>query len=213
MTFNDGRGSSSEEKRFSGRLAAEEPLILGIETSCDETGIGIVRGHTLLADAVASSVDAHARYGGVVPEVASRAHLEAMVPTMQRALDTAGVTQAVADFLSRFSAAEKSGSADSILAMYTPDARLDVQGMPAIDGRAALDAVIRPMAASRTITDMKLMPNETAVVSNELVLQGGTFAETYVEKKKTSVAPSRPPTNTSGLLRLIPCLTMSLSGA
>jgi len=68
-----------------------EPLVLGIETSCDETGIGIVRGHTLLADAVASSVDEHARFGGVVPEVASRAHLEAMVPTMQRALDTAGV--------------------------------------------------------------------------------------------------------------------------
>jgi N6-L-threonylcarbamoyladenine synthase len=69
-----------------------EPLVLGIETSCDETGVGIVRGHTLLADAVASSVDDHARFGGVVPEVASRAHLEAMVPTMRRALDTAGVT-------------------------------------------------------------------------------------------------------------------------
>jgi N6-L-threonylcarbamoyladenine synthase len=69
-----------------------EPLVLGIETSCDETGIGIVRGTTLLADAVASSVDAHARFGGVVPEVASRAHVEAMVPTMQRALDTAGVS-------------------------------------------------------------------------------------------------------------------------
>lgn len=47
------------------------PLVLGIETSCDETGVGIVRGHTLLADAVASSVDEHARFGGVVPEVAS----------------------------------------------------------------------------------------------------------------------------------------------
>ena len=56
------------------------PLVLGIETSCDETGIGLVRGHELLADAVASSVDEHARFGGVVPEVASRAHLEAMVP-------------------------------------------------------------------------------------------------------------------------------------
>ena len=56
------------------------PLVLGIETSCDETGVGIVRGHTLLADAVASSVEEHARFGGVVPEVASRAHLEAMVP-------------------------------------------------------------------------------------------------------------------------------------
>jgi N6-L-threonylcarbamoyladenine synthase len=68
-----------------------EPLVLGIETSCDETGIGIVRGTTLLADAVASSVDIHARFGGVVPEVASRAHLEAMLPTMRRALDDAGV--------------------------------------------------------------------------------------------------------------------------
>jgi N6-L-threonylcarbamoyladenine synthase len=72
-------------------MSSAGPLVLGIETSCDETGVGIVRGNTLLADVVASSVDEHARYGGVVPEVASRAHLEAIVPTMQRALDTAGV--------------------------------------------------------------------------------------------------------------------------
>ncbi len=69
----------------------DAPLILGIETSCDETGVGIVRGRELLADAVASSVDEHARFGGVVPEVASRAHLEAMVPTIERACDTAGI--------------------------------------------------------------------------------------------------------------------------
>lgn len=68
-----------------------EPLVLGIETSCDETGVGIVRGHTLLADAVATSVEEHARFGGVVPEVASRAHLQAMVPTIERACETAGV--------------------------------------------------------------------------------------------------------------------------
>jgi len=74
-----------------------EPLILGIETSCDETGVGIVRGHTLLADALASSVDIHARFGGVVPEVASRAHLEAIVPAMHRALAEAGVTLADVD--------------------------------------------------------------------------------------------------------------------
>ncbi|OEU85279.1 O-sialoglycoprotein endopeptidase [Streptomyces abyssalis] len=71
---------------------ADEPLVLGIETSCDETGVGIVRGHTLLADAIASSVDEHARFGGVVPEVASRAHLEAMVPTIERALREARVS-------------------------------------------------------------------------------------------------------------------------
>ncbi|MGC4787355.1 tRNA (adenosine(37)-N6)-threonylcarbamoyltransferase complex transferase subunit TsaD [Micromonospora sp. DT178] len=75
----------------------DEPLILGIETSCDETGVGIVRGHTLLADALASSVEQHARFGGVVPEVASRAHLEAIVPTMDRALKEAGVTLADID--------------------------------------------------------------------------------------------------------------------
>ena len=72
--------------------SSSEPLVLGIETSCDETGVGIVRGQTLLADAVASSVEEHARFGGVVPEVASRAHLEAMVPTIERACETAGIT-------------------------------------------------------------------------------------------------------------------------
>jgi N6-L-threonylcarbamoyladenine synthase len=72
-------------------------IVLGIETSCDETGVGIVRFDesartaTLLADEVASSVDEHARFGGVVPEVASRAHLQAMVPTVHRALHHAGV--------------------------------------------------------------------------------------------------------------------------
>jgi N6-L-threonylcarbamoyladenine synthase len=78
-------------------MAAMEPLVLGIETSCDETGVGIVRGHTLLADAVASSVEEHARFGGVVPEVAARAHLEAMVPMLDRACETAGVGLADVD--------------------------------------------------------------------------------------------------------------------
>lgn len=73
-------------------------IVMGIESSCDETGVGIVRRHPdgtceLLADEVASSVDQHARYGGVVPEVASRAHLEAIVPTMRRALAQAGITK------------------------------------------------------------------------------------------------------------------------
>ncbi|MEO8816602.1 MAG: tRNA (adenosine(37)-N6)-threonylcarbamoyltransferase complex transferase subunit TsaD [Mycobacterium sp.] len=71
-------------------------VILAIETSCDETGVGVVRlgddgSVTLLADEVASSVDEHARYGGVVPEIASRAHLEALGPTMRRALAAAGL--------------------------------------------------------------------------------------------------------------------------
>ncbi|KQM15828.1 tRNA threonylcarbamoyl adenosine modification protein TsaD [Plantibacter sp. Leaf171] len=75
----------------------DEPLVLGIETSCDETGIGIVRGHRLLANTIASSMDEHARYGGVVPEVAARAHLEALQPTLMTALAEAGVTLADLD--------------------------------------------------------------------------------------------------------------------
>lgn len=75
----------------------DAPLVLGIETSCDETGIGLVRGRTLLANAVASSVEEHIRFGGVVPEVASRAHLEAMVPTLERACRDAGVRLADVD--------------------------------------------------------------------------------------------------------------------
>lgn len=63
-----------------------DPLVLGIETSCDETGVALVRGYELLVDSVASSMDEHARYGGIIPEVASRAHLEAMVPTITKAL-------------------------------------------------------------------------------------------------------------------------------
>jgi len=68
-----------------------EPLVLGIETSCDETGIGIVRGRTLLSNTIASSMDEHARYGGVIPEVAARAHLEALQPSIEAALAEAQV--------------------------------------------------------------------------------------------------------------------------
>ncbi|MBB3678121.1 tRNA (adenosine(37)-N6)-threonylcarbamoyltransferase complex transferase subunit TsaD [Modestobacter versicolor] len=73
-------------------MTSSEPLVLGFETSCDETGIGLVRGQTLLSDALATSMAEHERFGGVVPEIASRAHLEAMVPTVHRALAEAGVT-------------------------------------------------------------------------------------------------------------------------
>ena len=71
-------------------------IVLGIESSCDETGVGVVnldeQGNlTILADAVASSMQDHARFGGVVPEIASRAHLESMVPVMREALNRAGI--------------------------------------------------------------------------------------------------------------------------
>lgn len=74
------------------RAEIKQPIVLGIESTCDETGIGIVRGNRLLANALHSSMDEHAKFGGVVPEVAARAHLEAFEPTLKRALDEAGLT-------------------------------------------------------------------------------------------------------------------------
>lgn len=67
------------------------PLVLGIESTCDETGVALVRGCELLVDRTASSMDQYARYGGIIPEIASRAHLESFLPTLDSALDEAGV--------------------------------------------------------------------------------------------------------------------------
>lgn len=72
-------------------IAVSEPLVLGIETSCDETGVAFVRGEQLLSDVIATSVDEQARFGGVVPEVASRAHVEALTETLEQARSRAGV--------------------------------------------------------------------------------------------------------------------------
>ena len=70
----------------------KEPIVLGIETSCDETGVGIVRGNTLLANIISSSMDKHAIFGGVVPEIAARAHLEALTPVLDEALEKVNLT-------------------------------------------------------------------------------------------------------------------------
>ncbi|MEV4091205.1 tRNA (adenosine(37)-N6)-threonylcarbamoyltransferase complex transferase subunit TsaD [Streptosporangium saharense] len=66
-------------------------VVLGIETSCDETGVGIVSDGRLLGAALASSMEEHARFGGVVPEIAARAHLESLVPCVRAAFLQAGI--------------------------------------------------------------------------------------------------------------------------
>ena len=68
-----------------------EPIVLGIESTCDETAAAIVQGRTLRSNVVASSMEEHARYGGVIPEIASRAHAEAFVPCVSQALSDAGL--------------------------------------------------------------------------------------------------------------------------
>src|SRR5579872_376831 len=68
-------------------------LILGIETSCDETAAAVVTGDgEIRANVVSSQADLHARYGGVVPEIASRRHLELVAPVVRDTLSQAGVT-------------------------------------------------------------------------------------------------------------------------
>lgn len=72
-------------------MEMKDALVLGIESTCDETGVALVRGGQLLADRTATSMDEYARYGGIIPEIASRAHLESFLPTLEAALDEAGV--------------------------------------------------------------------------------------------------------------------------
>ena len=86
------------------------PLVLGIETSCDETGIGIVRGTVLLANVITSSMHEHARFGGVVPEIAARAHLEALTPALTAALTEAGISLADLDAIAVTSGPGLSGA-------------------------------------------------------------------------------------------------------
>ncbi len=79
-------------------LIDPDGLVLGIETSCDETAVGIVRGGTeILSNIVASQTDLHAPFGGVVPEIAARAHVERMQPVIERALRDARVSMADLD--------------------------------------------------------------------------------------------------------------------
>ncbi|WBL17785.1 tRNA (adenosine(37)-N6)-threonylcarbamoyltransferase complex transferase subunit TsaD [Citricoccus sp. NR2] len=68
------------------------PVVLGIETSCDETGVGVVAGTRLLAHQVASSMEQHVAFGGVIPEIAARAHVTEFIPTVRAALDEAGLS-------------------------------------------------------------------------------------------------------------------------
>lgn len=67
--------------------------ILALETSCDETAAAVIVGRKVLSNAVASQMELHAQWGGVVPEAAARAHVEALLPTIEAALGDAGVTR------------------------------------------------------------------------------------------------------------------------
>lgn len=75
----------------------KQPLILAIESSCDETGVALVRGGQLLSNAVSTQIAIHQKYGGVMPEMASRLHTENMTMVLEQALEQAKVTLADVD--------------------------------------------------------------------------------------------------------------------
>ena len=87
-------------------------LVLAIETSCDETAIAVLRGHELLASEVASQIAEHQPYGGVVPEVASRNHLQRAPRLLERAVATAGISLGEVD---AFAATSGPGLASSLM--------------------------------------------------------------------------------------------------
>ena len=75
-------------------VVGPDTVILGIETSCDETAAAVVMGgDDVVSSVVSSQIDVHAEFGGVVPEVASRAHLESINPVVRRAIDDAGIDE------------------------------------------------------------------------------------------------------------------------
>ncbi len=73
-------------------LQKEEPIILGIESSCDETAASVIQGRKILSDEIASSASIQAQFGGVVPEIASRAHTDEIARVVERAVKNAGIT-------------------------------------------------------------------------------------------------------------------------
>ena len=77
--------------RFAGMQFKQAPIILGIESSCDETAAAVIRGRQLLSDVIVSSAAEQAKYGGVVPEIASRAHTDAIGAAVERAVAEAGI--------------------------------------------------------------------------------------------------------------------------
>ena len=154
-----------------------EPLILGIETSCDETAIGIVRGRTLLANVISSSVDEHARFGGVVPEVASRAHLEAIRPAIDRALAESKIKLADIDAIA---VTAGPGLVGALLV-----------GVAAADGLAlALDKPLYGVnhLASHVAADL-LSDDESLEPSIALLVSGGHSSILKVEDLATSITP------------------------
>ncbi len=129
-------------------------LVLGLESTCDETGVALVRGRELIADVVASSMEEHARFGGIIPEVASRAHLEAFVPTVEEALARVGCSLDDVDAIAVAAGPGLVGSLTvGVAAAKALALALDrpLYGVNHVIGHAAVDELIHGAFPERTM--------------------------------------------------------------
>ena len=106
-------------------------------------------------------------------------------------IDEAAAKQGVDALWARSVTADTSGNVDSFMTLFTADARLDIQGLPAMVGKAEIDKTVRPVFAMRKATAYTPVAHTTTVVSNDLVYQGGAYTETYVEKQKSHAEHGR----------------------
>ena len=156
-----------------------QPLVLGIESSCDETGVGIVRGTELLTNTVSSSMDEHVRFGGVIPEIASRAHLDAFVPTLTAALTEAKVTLADVDALAVTSGPGLAGAlmvgvcAAKALAVATGKPLYAINHLVAHVGVGLLDARAGTLSAGNLSAANGLPENSLPENLGALLVSGG----------------------------------------
>jgi N6-L-threonylcarbamoyladenine synthase len=150
-------------------------LVLGLESTCDETGVALVRGRELVADVVASSMDEHARFGGIIPEVASRAHLEAFIPTVEEALARAGCSLDDVDAIAVAAGPGLVGSLTvGVAAAKALALALDrpLYGVNHVIGHAAVDELVHGAFPDRTMA---------------LVVSGGHSSLLLVEDIATQV--------------------------
>jgi N6-L-threonylcarbamoyladenine synthase len=145
-------------------------LILGIESSCDETAAAVVeRGSRILSSVVASQIATHARYGGVVPELASREHLRAIVPVVRAALAQAGVTLAGLDAITVTSGP---GLAGALLVGITYAKALSfAQGLPLIAVNHLEGHIHAVLLHERSLPDGQSSPESEPALA--LVVSGG----------------------------------------
>ena len=100
-------------EKISKTTIKQDAIIMGIETSCDETAVAIIKnGREILADEIISSATEHARFGGVVPEIASRTHTTAILTATKRALEFANLTL---DQIDAFAVTEGAGLLGALL--------------------------------------------------------------------------------------------------